>query len=120
MQNVTHRLNTFITHKNMGISEFERLIGAGNSSIHKAIKSARSINSDWLQNISDKFPELDMNWLISGRGSMLLGEAVVLAASVDSNVDFKEKYYAVLEKYNGCLEEKQAEKKDTRMAKMGG
>ncbi len=50
-----------------------------------------------IEDISNNFPELNLNWLFTGRGNMLL--------SVQENVDFKEKYYKCLEEKEGLYKE---------------
>ena len=72
MLNVTHRISEFLKTKNTPVSELERLIGAANGTIAKAIRLHRSISSEWLTKVSELYPTLNMNWVISGRGEMLL------------------------------------------------
>ncbi len=71
-----------------------------------------AIGSDKLCNILNNYPNLNADWVITGRGSMLLtvGNAAV-AEGVQAVVpignangdNWREKYYTLLEEYNDCL-----------------
>lgn len=56
-----------------GQGRFEAHIGIGNGYLSKT----KSIGSDVLERLAEKFPDLDMNWLISGKGEMLIKEISV-------------------------------------------
>ena len=118
-ENVTHRLKQYIDHKGINIYRFEMSAGLTKNKIHNAINNDTDFGVKTLTTISKNYPELNMDWLVSGRGSMLLGEAAPVAIDGECNVDFKEKYYSVLEKYTAALEENKAEKKSSAVAKVG-
>lgn len=71
MSNVKERLSQFIKFKNMSVVEFERLIGVSNGYVSSISKS---IQPDKLEIISDTNPDLSIEWLLIGRGSMLKSE----------------------------------------------
>jgi len=111
--NVTHRINEFIAAKKLTIYAFELQIGAGKNVLQKSIKYNTGLHLKVLELIAYKYPELNMDWLIHGRGSMLFTGEWVSAAlapaavSLTSGCDeWKYKYYSLLEKYNDCLESK--------------
>ncbi len=65
---ISKRLIDFIHSEGLSVCEFERMISAGNgyvSRIKKSIKPSR------LEIISLKFPQLNIQWLLSGEGEML-------------------------------------------------
>lgn len=66
---ISERLRVFIKSENLSICEFERMISAGNGYVSR-IKNG--IKPDRLETISLKFPQLNIRWLISGEGEMLL------------------------------------------------
>lgn len=66
--NVKDRLLFFITQKGMKISEFERLSGLSNSYVAKMRTSVGKLG---IMNIQRTFPELNIDWLLTGEGEML-------------------------------------------------
>jgi len=68
------RLREFIQSKEISVSAFEKKISASDGMIRRAIKNNSDIQSKWIPLISDNYPELNIEWLINGRGSMLNSE----------------------------------------------
>lgn len=65
---VKERIKKFIQTQGITVIEFERTVSASNgyvNSIHK------SIGIDKLNNIIEKYPILNIEWLLTGNGSML-------------------------------------------------
>ncbi|NHQ68915.1 hypothetical protein, partial [Elizabethkingia miricola] len=58
----------------LSVRAFEITISASNGLIRKAITNNTDIQSKWLINIVDNFPQLNLNWLLTGRGNMLNGK----------------------------------------------
>ncbi|MDU1906328.1 MAG: S24 family peptidase [Dysgonomonas sp.] len=54
-----------------GRNKFEKAIGKSEGYLSGALKKRSSIGSDVLLEIRTMFPELDMDWLVSGEGEML-------------------------------------------------
>lgn len=73
MSNVKERLSEFIKFKKMSVVEFERIIGVSNGYVSSISKS---IQPDKLEIISDNNPELNLEWLLIGKGSMLKSEQI--------------------------------------------
>lgn len=65
---VKERLMKFIAQKGLTNSEFERISGLSNSYVSKIRTSVGKLGS---MNIQRAFPELNMNWLLTGEGEML-------------------------------------------------
>ncbi len=65
------RIKEFIDHHKISISKFEKTIQTSDGTIRNAIKKGTEISSKWLLIISDAYPELNMNWLITGNGNMI-------------------------------------------------
>lgn len=65
------RLAKFIDYQGISISSFEKIISASDGMIRRAIRNNTDIQSKWITKISDNFPELSIDWLVSGNGSML-------------------------------------------------
>ncbi|MFI2742596.1 hypothetical protein ACG2LH_07635 [Zhouia sp. PK063] len=56
----------------MGLSarQFDLSIGASNGYTLRMIKNNASVGSDVLEKIIEKYPHVNVNWLITGRGEM--------------------------------------------------
>ena len=67
-QTVKERLISFIKSKNKTIASFEKEIGVSSGYIKNI---SRSIQPDILENIANIYPDLNIEWLMVGRGSML-------------------------------------------------
>lgn len=65
------RLKLFIDYLNISVRTFESTIGASDGMIRKAIVNNADIQSKWLTNIADKYPDLSIEWLVTGKGSMI-------------------------------------------------
>lgn len=82
------RLSQFIQNQGISVRSFEQSIGASDGMIRRAINNHTDIQSKWLLPIADNFPHLNLDWLITGRGSMLKEKAITyqepqLAISAD-------------------------------------
>lgn len=72
---VKERIKKFIQTQKITVIEFERSISASNgyiNSIHK------SIGIDKLNDIIEKYPNLNIEWLLSGNGEMLKSEKNII------------------------------------------
>ncbi|MDR1343339.1 MAG: helix-turn-helix domain-containing protein [Prevotellaceae bacterium] len=58
-----------------------------------------------LNDISNKFENINPEWLLTGRGEMLRQTTTELEQPKPSDDGYKEKYFEVLEKYTAALEE---------------
>lgn len=68
------RIAQFIDKLSISVSVFEKNIGASEGVIRRAIKNNSDIQSKWIVNISDKYPNLNPDWLLTGKGEMLRKE----------------------------------------------
>lgn len=68
---VKDRLLKFMEHVDMSQGRFEKHVGLSNGYVNNI---GRGINSAQLNKISEKFPELNTNWLLNGEGEMLKPE----------------------------------------------
>lgn len=71
---ITERLKQFIDSINVSISAFEKSIGMSNASFRKIYNNNGAIGSDKLERILNTYPQLNPLWLLTGEGSMILGE----------------------------------------------
>ena len=75
MDNSAHRLKQFISNQNLSVIAFETEIGATKGVIAKHIKNGTGFNIQVAEKIGEKFPNLNCNWWLTGRGEMLVGQA---------------------------------------------
>ena len=71
---VLKRLKEFIDANNLSIAAFEKSIGMSNASFGKSLKNNGAIGSDKLEYILSVYPDINPDWLLTGRGSMLKSE----------------------------------------------
>lgn len=94
------RLKLFIKSKGLGQTKFEERVGFSRGYISK-VKT--SIGADKLSNIVEVFPDLNLDWLITGKGKMT--STPVQPAAVEQTTDtleensvkYKNKYLEILE-----------------------
>lgn len=71
---LSKRLFTYIRAKGVTINKFEKGIGVSQGLLAKAIKNESVIGSDKLEKIFLYYGDINLNWLITGKGSMFLEE----------------------------------------------
>lgn len=71
-ESVKDRLILFLKHLNMGQTAFEEQVGLSRGFISNTKKS---IGSENILKISSRYPEISIEWLVSGKGSMLKDSA---------------------------------------------
>lgn len=67
-------LNDLIKHLDINIAKFERNIGVPASTIRMGIKRESKLSMDIALKIKTKYPQVDMAWLQTGDGDMLVGK----------------------------------------------
>lgn len=68
---ILERLKEFMDHKGITIAAFERSIGMSNASFGKSLKNGKAIGTDKLENILSVYKDINPDWLLTGKGSML-------------------------------------------------
>lgn len=70
MKTFSSRLKHFIDNQlNISVSEFEKILGIPNGGIHRALNGT-NIGIDKITLIAKKYPTLNMDWLVTGEGTM--------------------------------------------------
>lgn len=77
------RIKKFVETLNYGRNKFEDILGISNGYISS---KSPSISSDVIEKIAQHYPELNLEWLITGKGSMLKS----MEASTNSEEDSPE------------------------------
>lgn len=71
MSNPLKRIKDYLDYKGIKISVFEKSVGLSNGSFGGQLKRNRTIGIDKLENILKTYPDLDANWVLTGKGEML-------------------------------------------------
>lgn len=71
------RLNKFLKYIEIGQAQFAEIVGLSKGFANNV---GDSIREDSIKKISDKYPELNINWLKTGEGAMLKNGAIVSAS----------------------------------------
>jgi len=70
-ENTLYRIKQYIDFKGVKVSAFEKEIGMSNGSFASQLRNNKTIGVDKLENILKKYPDLDPQWLLTGKGEML-------------------------------------------------
>ena len=95
-----NRLKLFVKEKGYGRNKFEELIGI---SIGYLSTKNETINSEVIEKTKTFFPDLNLDWLITGKGEMIdpsfrsdLNEQAIGTVE-ECSVEYKNKYLELLE-----------------------
>jgi hypothetical protein len=107
MKTAKERLIEFLAYLAIGQNKFEDIVGLSRAYVSH-IKS--SVGSDIIFKIYEAYPELNLEWLITGNGNMLRSEnkntATSKGAKICQGCKDKEKTIKSMEKINQLLEDK--------------
>jgi len=94
MKDLVIRLKQFLDHKGIGIIDLSVVLGYNSpQKLYRLFNTENASPSvQIIEDVSNKFEDLNLNWLFTGKGKMLNPGS--------SETDFKEKYLK-------CLEEKE-------------
>lgn len=67
---VSSRVGEYIEAKGISYYAFENSLGASRGSISKAVKDGKSIGSNVLEKIMATYPDINTEWLLTGKGEM--------------------------------------------------
>lgn len=69
---MNNRLRKFIDYLQLTTNKFEQCINVGQGSVLRATKGQNRLSTDTILKIFDSYPMLNLDWLLTGRGSMLV------------------------------------------------
>lgn len=72
MEKTINRILNFIKYSGMSVRQFDLSIGASNGYTLRMVKNNASVGSDVIEKIIQKYPEINLVWLITGKGPMLI------------------------------------------------
>ncbi|CAA0143013.1 hypothetical protein [Tenacibaculum maritimum] len=83
------RVEKIIYYKHLNIRSFEENIKVSNNSVGTAIRRKSSFKSNVLNKILNRFPDINPTWLLTGKGSMLLGAGKIYDLIEEGALDYK-------------------------------
>ncbi len=99
------RIKQYIDHKNLGVRMFEKTCGINIGTLSRVIVKDSSIQSDNLEKITTTYRELNLEWLLTGRGEMLKYSNSSNPDNDSQNISSKLEWYnEVLERANKEIE----------------
>lgn len=80
------RLKQIIDYYNITTNNFSQKIGVSEGAIRKAMTQNTTLRSDTLDKISQNFADINIDWLVTGRGEMLRNDQPQTTTHSDENV----------------------------------
>lgn len=96
---VKDRIKLFLRYLNIGQNSFESKVGWSNGYIN----NTKNISADKLNQVFNEYPQLNINWLITGKGEMIDTSALsdpteqTIGMVEEGAVEYKNKYLEMLE-----------------------
>ena len=75
MQNIFSRIRQFVDYKGISNNEFGREIECSSGQIAQMLTYEKNFGIDKLLKIVSKYPEISLEWLLTGDGNMLKNDA---------------------------------------------
>jgi hypothetical protein len=69
---ILERLKSVIADKSNSASDFSKMIGIAQTTLSNQMKSPRGISIEVIMLTLDQFPDISAEWLLRGKGKMLL------------------------------------------------
>ena len=67
---MNYRLQQFLSAENITQAQFADMIGVARASVSHIIAGRNKPGFDFIQNMSRHFPDVNLEWLINGKGKM--------------------------------------------------
>ncbi|NRA94558.1 MAG: hypothetical protein HRU26_18170 [Psychroserpens sp.] len=74
MSKTIHRIIDLVTALGLSARQFDISIGTANGYTLRMKKNNASVGSDVIERIKQKYPQVNLVWLITGKGEMFLNE----------------------------------------------
>lgn len=81
---IIHRIIQFVEFKHVSLNQLSQVIGVSNSYFSKMTKNEGSIGEDVVRNILLYYEDLNADWLLTGRGNMLVSDKIQEPAHADA------------------------------------
>lgn len=80
------RLKQVIDYYSITTNSFSQKIGVSEGAIRKVLLQNTTLRSDTLDKISQNFTDINIDWLVTGRGEMLRKDSAINSANSDENI----------------------------------
>lgn len=70
-ENTIHRIKQYLDYKGIRVSAMERVVGMSNGSFASQMKKDKTIGVDKLENILNRYRDINVEWLMTGEGDMI-------------------------------------------------
>jgi transcriptional regulator with XRE-family HTH domain len=105
METINSRLIYYINHLGLSKNSFARKINTSSAMISKITTKDINFGVDVLVKIVQKCPELNIYWLLTGNGEMILGESEIQNLCLDKKQ--KVGLYEQMQELDECIEKMQ-------------
>lgn len=105
MTNISDRIAQVIAYLNVSTRSFEQQIGCSNGVIARCISKGTDISSFWVSKIIEIHSAINPDWLLTGRGTMLLSESQTLQVEIPNDSPLINKLFDTIEKKDLKIEE---------------
>lgn len=70
-ENTIKRIKQYIDYKGVKVGAFEKQVGMSNGSFASQLKKNKTIGVDKLENIIKRYSDINIEWLMTGKGDMI-------------------------------------------------
>lgn len=105
MSNIPLRIKELINVKNYTVASFEKEIGVGNNSIGISIRRNSNVSGEIIYKILTKFPDVNAQWLVTGKGEMLLNSITTNENELSRDLKALEEIVAILREKNSMQDD---------------
>lgn len=71
---ITERLKLFMQHEGVTTFQMNKTAGLSRTLLAKALEKHQGLNSTTIEKIVTAYPNLNVDWMVTGRGEMLMSE----------------------------------------------
>ncbi len=108
MGNILSRIEELASNEGITIGALERRIGASKGVLSRAITNNTDIQSKWVQTIVENYPHYSAEWLLAGRGEMLLKNSHT-PANNPVQLSMEDKLLAIIQEKDAIIREQAEE-----------
>mgnify|MGYP001547636210 CR=1 FL=1 len=80
---MTDRIEQILKTKKLSATQFSEEIGIQRSSLSHILKGRNKPSLDFMLKIKNRYPEINLNWLLLGEGSMIDTDSTIKASSTE-------------------------------------
>lgn len=102
---VIERINSTLKHFGKTPNGLANMLGMTPSTVNRQLKGDQALSSKVIEGVLSVFPDVSAEWLLRGKGEMLISEQTTLAKMQDDESDsvWKAKYDELEKRYDQLL-----------------